>query len=279
VGLKGVKHAPDDPAGKVNIRKYVDATNVTANSWLFLNVSYDDSDVPAEVEESSLRMWRYNGSDWTNVTDTNGVNTAENYVYANITAFSVFAPLGDIEDTTAPDINFTSPTPQNGTTQSETNVEVNVSIIEANLEDVIYNWNGTNYTMYNDSLVLMMNFDNVSSLGENSTYVVDMSKYGNNGTAYNGTIINSTGKYNGGTHFDGVDDYIEIPDSNSLKTSNKITVGFWLKSEAPSSDSQIIISKAYNLTDYAGDWWFEAYNTSSMINFYLSDNENNPHGI
>jgi len=34
---------------------------------------------------------------------------------------------------TPPEINFTSPTPANGTTQSETNVEINVSIIEANL--------------------------------------------------------------------------------------------------------------------------------------------------
>jgi uncharacterized repeat protein (TIGR01451 family) len=39
-------------------------------------------------------MWKHNGTDWTEVPGTNGVNTAENYVYANITEFSVFAPLG-----------------------------------------------------------------------------------------------------------------------------------------------------------------------------------------
>ena len=48
----------------------------------------------------------------------------------------------------------------------------------------MYDWNGTNYTYYNDSLVLMFNFDNRSSLGENDTHVVDLSGYGNNGTVY-----------------------------------------------------------------------------------------------
>ncbi|KAF5429974.1 hypothetical protein C5S39_08270, partial [Candidatus Methanophagaceae archaeon] len=72
----------------------MDVTNVTADSWLFLNVSYNESDL-GSVAEDTLRLWRHNGSDWTEVTGTNGVNTVEKYVYANITEFSVFAPLGD----------------------------------------------------------------------------------------------------------------------------------------------------------------------------------------
>jgi len=87
-----VDTAPPDPAGKRNISKYVNTTNVTANSWLFLNVSYDPSDV-SYVQEDSLRLWKHNGT-WHEVAGVNGVNTAENYVYANITDFSVFAPLG-----------------------------------------------------------------------------------------------------------------------------------------------------------------------------------------
>jgi len=48
--------------------------------------------------------------------------------------------------------------------------------------------------MYNDSLVLMMNFDNISSLGENDTYIVDVSSYENNGTLGGTAKINSTSK-------------------------------------------------------------------------------------
>jgi len=120
-------------------------------------------------------------------------------------------------------INFTTPTPQNGTSQSETNVDVNVSIIEANLEDIIYNWNGTNYTMYNDSLVLIYNFDNITAIGENYIRnqvdgVVDISKYGNNGTLGNATAGTdptwiSSGKNGGAFEFDGTNDYISSPTS------------------------------------------------------------------
>ncbi len=95
IKIKGVTTPKPDPAGKVNVSKYVNATNVTADSWLFLNVSYEESDVPAGGQESSLRMWKYNGTSWTQVPGTNGVNTTGNYVYANLTEFSIFAPLGD----------------------------------------------------------------------------------------------------------------------------------------------------------------------------------------
>jgi len=94
VSIKGVDIAPVDPAGKANIGKYVNAMNVTADSWIFLNVSYSDANVSG-VDESSLRMWRYNGTDWEEVSLSNGVNMTGNYVYANITSFSIFAPLGN----------------------------------------------------------------------------------------------------------------------------------------------------------------------------------------
>ena len=78
---------------------------------------------------------------------------------------------------------FREPTPDNDTSTQDTNATINISIEESALEEVIWNWNGTNYTMYNDSLVLMMNFDNVSSIGENDTFFVDLSPYRTDGTA------------------------------------------------------------------------------------------------
>ena len=97
--------APPDPAGKLNISKYVNATNVTANSWIFLNVSYTDADVSG-VEEDSLLLYKWNGTEsaWVLANATgqpNGVNTTGNYVYANVTSFSQIAPFGN-PDTTPP---------------------------------------------------------------------------------------------------------------------------------------------------------------------------------
>ncbi|RLG32424.1 hypothetical protein DRN97_07380 [Methanosarcinales archaeon] len=93
-----------NPAGKVNIRKFVNVTNVTADSWIFLNVSYRDADVSG-VDEDSLLLYRWNetASAWELANETgkpNGVNTTGNYVYANVTSFSQIAPFGN-------------PTPQN----------------------------------------------------------------------------------------------------------------------------------------------------------------------
>ncbi len=85
-------------------------------------------------------------------------------------------------DTTNPILNFTSPTEPNGTTINRNWTEANITIDELNLDTFKFNWNTTNYTFYDDSLILGMNLNNNSAIGENSTKAVDISKYGNNGT-------------------------------------------------------------------------------------------------
>ncbi|MGC9310636.1 MAG: hypothetical protein ACP5E4_02835, partial [Candidatus Aenigmatarchaeota archaeon] len=78
---------------------------------------------------------------------------------------------------------FVPPTEANATTIYERNwTRVNISIEEQNLEAFKFNWNTTNYTFYDDSLVLALNLNNNSDIGENETYAVDISKYGNDGT-------------------------------------------------------------------------------------------------
>jgi hypothetical protein len=84
--------------------------------------------------------------------------------------------------------------------------------------------NGTsgNFTLYDNSLVLMMNFDNVSALGENASKVVDVSPYGaGNGTPTNGAFFNSAGKYGGAMSFNGSDDKDYIL-KNNIKLNSKI---------------------------------------------------------
>lgn len=90
-------------------------------------------------------------------------------------------------------IGFVPPTPTNATTTTNTSMMANVSINNiSNIMNMTWSWNSVNYTMYdNSSLVLMMNFDNVSTIGDSTTAVVDISKYGNNGSiavATGGTI-------------------------------------------------------------------------------------------
>jgi parallel beta-helix repeat protein len=99
LALKGVTDAdaPLDPAdySYKSIRKYVQVTNLSADAWLRLNVSYTDDDLlRIKVNESTLRLFRYDGEAWELVPAENDVNTAEKYVTANITEFGLVAPLG-----------------------------------------------------------------------------------------------------------------------------------------------------------------------------------------
>jgi len=76
--------------GFYNVSKYLNVTNQSA-AWVLLNISYSDT-----IHEHDLKMYKYNGASWilANATSPlNGVDTANKVVYANITSFSVFAPL------------------------------------------------------------------------------------------------------------------------------------------------------------------------------------------
>lgn len=139
-------------------------------------------------------------------------------------------------DATYPKINFMSPTQNNATTQTKTSVDVNVSIEELNLKSLTYNWNGTNYTIYSNDLVLMMNFDNVSALGENQTSVVDLSSSQRNGTMVGNALISSNSKYGNAIYFDGADDVMSL---TTFAKPSAMTISAWIKSNV-TGDREIV---------------------------------------
>jgi len=91
VAIRSDSPPANDPNGYRNIGKYINTINNSADSWLFLKVSYSDNDISG-LNESTLKVWKYNGS-WSIVGGTNGVETDKNYVFTNITKFSIFAPM------------------------------------------------------------------------------------------------------------------------------------------------------------------------------------------
>lgn len=148
-------------------------------------------------------------------------------------------------DSTVPLIDFIDPTPANATTTSNTSIEVNVSITEQNPDNFTWNWNGTNYSFYDDDLVLMMNFGNVSALGENDTYAVDVSQYRNSGTGLGGANYTTSGKYDGGYEFDGSNTYIFLGNDNSLETIS-FTAEAWVKLAQTAPLQWGIVGKSYD---------------------------------
>ncbi|MCD6575720.1 MAG: right-handed parallel beta-helix repeat-containing protein [Nanoarchaeota archaeon] len=83
---------PSTPSNYISTGDYLLAANTSSGGWLVLNMSYSDSDVYT-INESTLRMWKYNGS-WYELPNST-VDISNNVVYGgNITSFSTFALLG-----------------------------------------------------------------------------------------------------------------------------------------------------------------------------------------
>ena len=87
----------------------------------------------------------------------------------------------------AASISFISPSPANGTSETvNTVVTLNASLSAVvPLTSLIWNWNGTNTTIYDYTLVQAFNFDNVAAVGASTTNVVDIS---NGGTTFGSCI-------------------------------------------------------------------------------------------
>ena len=180
--------------------------NQTSPTAITVHSNYTFSAVDSLGRISPSQSW--------NITEMNNTNLVFNF------------------DTIFPLIFFVPPTPLDGAVIADTSIDVNVSIIESDLYEAKFNWNNVNYTLYDDSLVLMMNMDNLGILGESSALIKDLSKYGNDGIV-SGAVVNTFGKYGGAFTFDGINDYIDLGISSVLNNNiNDITISAWVKLEA-----------------------------------------------
>ncbi|HIH44530.1 MAG TPA: hypothetical protein HA257_05490 [Candidatus Methanoperedenaceae archaeon] len=93
ISVKSASSPAPPPSGRRSLNKYVNVTALGINaSYLYFYVHYTDAEV-AGINESGLRMWRYDGASWSMWGGTNGVDVGNNFVYANVTGSGVFAPM------------------------------------------------------------------------------------------------------------------------------------------------------------------------------------------
>lgn len=102
-------------------------------------------------------------------------------------------------------VTFIDPTPSDATLSSNTSVIINVSITESNLSSITHVWNGTNFTFYNSSLVLLLNFEPYRGMNDSSSSALSPSIFGDS------SINSSGGKYGASLTLDGTGDYLTIP--------------------------------------------------------------------
>lgn len=103
-----------------------------------------------------------------------------------------------------------------------------------------------------------------------ATEVTDASGNGHTGTASDTTITGKTGKWGKAVEFDGVDDYIEIPDDVGLDFTSTISVEAWIKLTDVTAGSQFPVSKGN-----AEPWNFQTSSDGSEFRFFVrraSDN-------
>jgi hypothetical protein len=184
----------------------------------------------------------------------------------------VLTGLGGREAAAAPpQISFVEPpTPVDGATIEGTSVEIEVSIIEADLADVTFNWDGTDYILYDDysiddpdCLVLMFNFDNVAALGEDYTadgLVKDVSGAGNDGYLSDtpGVPVWVAGMYGGAFDFTG-----------DGSTSGQSILVLHDDSLNPGSGDFAIAVWILTRDDYDGDILRKGSSTTASTNYKL----------
>ncbi|HLF54483.1 MAG TPA: right-handed parallel beta-helix repeat-containing protein [Candidatus Nanoarchaeia archaeon] len=178
----------NNPA-QISLNKFVNVTNNTATSWLFLNITYFQSEITG-MPENTIRIWRFNDSEnmWfdENFFQSSGLDAANNIVFANITNFSTFGAFASILFVNKTD----NPDPVNISGTLNYTIFINAS-----------KGNATNITVndtYPSQVIFISseptadsgtnNHFSIGNLTENQTFRVNISVLINDTTA-NGTII------------------------------------------------------------------------------------------
>lgn len=102
-----------------------------------------------------------------------------------------------------------------------------------------------------------------------SNIVFDVSEKMNHGTRY-GAFVTNNGKVGKGLQFDGIDDYVDCGNNESLNITNEITIITWVKSIH--NKNQMIIMKSYAASMSYGAPGYGAYlDSTGCFVFMIGD--------
>jgi len=160
-----------------------------------------------------------------------------------------------------PDVNFIPPTPDDGATVGEGDVEFKAAIDKSVFDLGSINWSiGASSSFYSDALLIMYNMDENPDLGETYPKVVNCSSYvdggTNDGTIYNGASY-VTGKFGKALSFDGSNDYVAGSSNSALNyEGGDRTVSVWFKTHTTETSGGYILCKVWNF----GGWYHYGIN-------------------
>ena len=212
-------------------------------------------------EDTNVSMTYYNDT-WFNYTNTSIADEEHSFIIScndtedNGTRTDIYYFL---VDTVYPDINFTDPTPSNGTTQSNTDIYVNVS---ANDSDS----NVSTFIDFDNSLVGWWRMDDVNASGD----PWDRSSYSNNGSKKGNAAQTDAGKLGKAFEFDGDGDTINAGNSNSLSLSSNFSIAFWVKTGI-TTVQPTIIGRVGSGGAYSQYWYIGKESGKGRVESQLGD--------
>jgi len=143
-------------------------------------------------------------------------------------AVDVFGNLNSTEereilivDRIPPEISFVPPTPLNDSSQTISDIIVNLLTSDDSLHYA--------FTDFDDSLALWMRFDDVNLSGDPT----DLSSYGRNGSLVGDALINTTGRFGEGAHYDGAGDYVALPEMGQWENGES-SISAWVYADTVS---------------------------------------------
>ncbi len=161
------------------------------------------------------------------------------YVWANDTSgnFNMTETRTLTIDTILPTITLNSPTDPNNALVNRNNTYINATFNDTNTMTAFMDWNR--------SLVGWWRMGDAS----NSTHIFDNSTYNNHGALKNGASITQSGKFGNGMSFDGVNDYMQLPNSAVFNMSGDYSISAWVYiagNGTPSGNYEGFVTKAWN---------------------------------
>jgi hypothetical protein len=144
-------------------------------------------------------------------------------------------------------IRYENPTPGDGIVSTEENFTINATLEDTpGIVTLDFGFNDSNVSFYDSDLVLMYNLDQITTLGETSTHIRDMSLNGKNASAQGNAAPTTNGLYNGAFSFDGTNDWIETTSTSGLgEGTQQLTLMTWVYDTANDANPRGIISKRF----------------------------------
>jgi hypothetical protein len=93
----------------------------------------------------------------------------------------------------------------------------------------------------------------------------DFSGNGNNGQVYNGTSV--AGRYGNALSFNGIDNYVQVPDSSSLHITTALTITAWIKTTGSGMTFRNRIVDKWGSNNQGGGWNLNIWDSSGKLGF------------